>query len=185
MITDINTTADVEIVSMEDAMEHSRITDSYDELVVQMCLDASHDIIEGYLNRRLRLTEMIGVVGEYRKQITLPYPPIHSISSVTCEDQNENETTLTEGVHYKFDAVRKAIRFIDSWTDAHNYKEFKITFICGYSNNECVPRNVKHAIRQTFATLYENREDTVLGLNVNQIPAPAKRLCRAYRVRPV
>ena len=185
MITDILSTDDVDIVTLEEAMEHSRITDSYDELVVQMCLDGAHDIIEQYLNRRLRPTKMIGVVGECRKQITLPYPPIHSISSVTCEDSNEDEITLTEGTHYKFDSIRKAVRFKNSWNDASRHQEFKVTFTCGYETVDCVPRAVKHAIRQTFATLYENREDTVLGLNINQIPAPAKRLCSAYRVRPI
>ncbi len=185
MITDILSTDEVDVVTLEEAMEHSRITDNYDELVVQMCLDGAQDIIEQYLNRRLRPTTFIGVEPVYRKRITLPYPPIHSITSVTCEDSDENEITLTEGTHYKFDTIRKAVTFLNSWTDASQYCEFKITFTCGYESIEEIPRSVRHAIRQTFATLYENREDTVLGLNIQQIPAPSKRLCRAYRVRPM
>jgi uncharacterized phiE125 gp8 family phage protein len=185
MITDIISTDDVEIVTIEDAMEHSRITDNYDELVVQMCLDAAHDIIEQYLNRRLRPTKMIGVVGDYRKQITLPYPPIHSISSITCEDHTENEVGLTEDIEYTFDAIRKAVRFKNSWTQSKDHKEFKVSFDCGYKTVESIPRAIKHAIRVTFASLYENREDTVIGVNIKEIPSPAKRLCRAYRVRPM
>ena len=185
MITDILSHEDVFVVSLEDAMEHSRITDNYDETVVQMCLDAAHDIIEQYLNRRLSPTRMIGVVSDFRKRITLPYPPIHKINGVTCETANEKTVTLLEGVHYKFDKVRKAVIFLDSWGDARKHKEFQITFECGYFNVEDIPRSIPHAIRQTFATLYENREDTVIAMNVTEIPAPAKRLCKMHRVRPI
>ena len=185
MITDILSHEDVVVVSLEDAMEHSRITDNYDETVVQMCLDAAHDIIEQYLNRRLSPTLMIGVVSDFRKRITLPYPPIHKITTVTCENMMESTLTLTEGVHYKFDAIRKAITFLDSWHDAPKHKEFQVTFECGYLKVDDIPRSIPHAIRQTFATLYENREDTVIAMNVTEIPAPAKRLCKMHRVRPI
>ena len=185
MITVILSHDEVDIVTLEEAMEHSRITDTYDEIVVRMCLEGSHDIIEQYLNRRLTPTTMIGIVGDYRKQVTLPFPPITSISSVTCEDQNEAEVTLVEGTHYRYDPIRQAVRFLNSWNLASMHCEFKITFVCGYADIDSVPRAVKHAIRQTFATLYENREDTVLGLNIQSIPTPSKRLCRAYRVRPI
>lgn len=185
MITKILSTDDVEIVSLEEAMEHSRITDSYDELVVQMCLDGSHDIIEQYLNRRLRPTTIIGVVVEYRSVITLPYPPIVSVSSITCEDADETEITLVDGTHYKYDEVCQSIRFLGKWTDRQCHSHFRITFTCGYDTIESVPRAVKHAIRMMFATLYENREDIVNGVSTAQIPAPAKRICRSYRVRSI
>jgi len=185
MITDILSHEDVVVVSLEDAMEHSRITDHYDETVVQMCLDAAHDIIEQYLNRRLSTTLMIGVVSDFRKRITLPYPPIQKITNITCQNANETSITLIEGVHYKFDNVRKAIIFLNSWNDAYMHTEFQVTFECGYAKIEDIPRSIPHAIRQTFATLYENREDTVIAMNVTEIPAPAKRLCKMHRVRPI
>ncbi len=181
---------DAEAVSLEEAMEFSRITDSYDELVVQACLDGAHGAIEEYLNRKLVPTTIVGIVDNFRPTITLPYPPIHSIESVTCEDSCGTEFELTESTHYKYCDVSQRVIFLPTFSDAHKYKFFKITFICGYDETEedsinRVPRSVKHAIRMTFATYYENREDDIIGVNINMVSSPARRVCRAHRVKPV
>ncbi len=178
-------TGNCDIVSIEEAMEFNRITDDYDEQVVQVCLDTAHDIIQQYLNRRLSPTQIAGVTEEFRQCITLPYPPVHKIESIECEDFNENVITLSEGVHYTFDSIRQMIRFKRNWREARNHQNFTIKFVCGYKCVDDVPRAVKHAIRMTYATLYEVREDVVVGQKANQIPSPAKRICKPYRVRPI
>jgi len=171
--------ADLDAVSIDDAMEHARITDDYDQVVVQMHLGAAHDIIEGYLNRQLSTTKMIGVEPEYRPVISLPYAPVTELQSVTCENDKGEEITLTKDVDYKFDDVLFNVRFI---TDQSKNSYFKFTFVCGYADGE-VPRAVKHAVLMMFATLYESRENDVIGASTQTISYPAQRVCKKYRLR--
>ena len=181
---------DAEVISLEQAMDFSRITDSYDELVVQACLDGAHSTIEEYLNRKLTPTQVIGVVENFRPSITLPFPPIISIETMTCENSCGEEQLLVENTHYKYCDVAQKINFIPTWSNSKFYKNFKVTFICGYDDSDenpvnHVPRSVKHAIRMMFATFYENREDDVIGVNVHTVSSPARRVCRSFRVKAI
>ncbi len=180
MRTKVLTQADAsEIVTLEEAMEHSRITDSYDELVIQGCLDAAHDLVQQWLNRKLTLTTIVGQIIDFRSRITLPFPPIHSVASLTAEDSSHKTVTLTEDVDWKFDSISESIRFL---TDCSMYSNFEFNYSAGYTDYKDVPKAIRHAIKMTFATLYENREDVVIGTQVNELPLTAKRLINSHRV---
>lgn len=168
------------VVSIDEAMEHSRITDTYDEIVVQQCLDAAHDLVQQWLNRRITNASVIGQVESYRPQITLPYPPVHQVTEVVAEDVDGSEVKLTEGTHWKFDEINESIRFIG--TSVAIYTNYKFNYLCGYCDDK-VPRAVKHAILMTFATLYENREDVIIGTNAMPVPLRARRILATHRVR--
>jgi uncharacterized phiE125 gp8 family phage protein len=169
-----------EIVTLEEAMEHSRITDSYDEMVVQGALDAAHDLVQQWLNRKLYPSTIIGQIINFRPRITLPYPPIESVTSVKAEDCNGDEVILVEGVDWKFDFIGETIRFIGNTNPT--LSEFTFEYSAGYQTIDSVPNAVKHAIKMTFATLYENREDTVIGLSINSVPLTARRVLASHRV---
>lgn len=169
-----------DVVSLEEAMEHSRITDDWDELVVQACLDAAHDAVQSWLNRKLYPSLMVGQVNEYRTRITLPYPPIKAVSYVTAECANGDTIDLVEGTDWKFDSISETIRFLKPQS---NLSVFEFQYECGYESVESVPKAVKHAILMTFATLYNNREDAVVGASVASVPLTAHRLLRTHRVR--
>lgn len=171
------------IVSMEEAMEHSRITDSYDEVVIQGCLDAAHDLVQKWLNRKLYPTTIVGQIENFNSKIILPYPPIQSVVSVTATDMNDEEVTLDEGVDWKYNSVTETIKFIGDLTSKRNYTDFTFNYTAGYDAGCPVPDAIKHAIKMTFATLYENREDTVIGASVNDVPLNARRVLSAYKVR--
>lgn len=167
------------VVSIDDAMEHSRITDTYDELVVQSTLEAATDLVENWLNRKLYPTEMVAAVSSYKQKMLLSYPPIHSVSKVTAEDANGNVIELPT-TDYKFDEVSEQVIFR---IDHSKLSNFKIYFKCGYPTVNQIPMGIKHAIKQTFATLYENREDTVIGTSVVAVPNKAITLLKSYRVK--
>lgn len=173
-----------EIVSLQEAQEHSRITDSYDELVVQECLDSAHDLVQQWLNRKLYPTVAIHQRDEWRNEITLPFAPICQILAVTADFTDEVEYVLEEGVDWKWDHVTGSIKFYRAFTYiASQYTNYRIQYNCGYGTPQDVPAAVKHAILMTFATLYENREDTVIGTQVNTVPLTAQRVLKSHRLR--
>ncbi len=173
-----------DIVGTDEAMQHSRIEDDYDIELVQIQVAAATDLVSKWLNRKLFPTDMVGSIPTYRKKINLPYPPIHSVSKVTIEDDDGNEMTLTEGVDYVFDDISEQVifRVIPPQNTRNNVK---VHFSCGYQTAEEVPQAIRHAIKQTFATLYENREDTVIGASVNEVPLKTQRLIGAYRIKAI
>lgn len=172
-----------QLVSLDEAMEFSRITDSYDEVVVTMCLDAAHDLIERWCNRKIYLTNMSGVTDEYKHKVLLPYPPVKTLNSVTAENAEHETVTLVEGVDYKFNSITQCVTFISKQNTIKTYTDFTFNFDCGYDGIENVPRSIKHAVLMTFATLYENREDNVVGASVASVPLKARTVLAAVRVR--
>ncbi len=184
MRTKISSVNTVEtIVSIDEAMEHSRITDTYDELVVQATLDAATDLVEKWLNRKLYPTVMIGAIPEYRQKVLLSYPPVHGVSQVTAEDEDGVLTTFVQGTDYVFDVITEQVIFrIKPLRALYN---FKFYFNVGYACADNIPMGIKHAIKQTFATLYENREDTIIGASISEVPLKSIILLKPYRVKAV
>lgn len=168
------------IVTLEEAMEHSRITDSYDELVIQGCLDAAHDLVQQYLNRKLYPATFGAFVETYRNRISLPYAPIGSVSKITCENVRSVEIDLVEGLDWKYELISESVRFLVDYSDHSN---FIIYYSGGYQTVSDIPKSVKHAIKMTFATLYENREDTITGTQINEVPVNSRRVLAAHRIR--
>lgn len=173
-----------EIVTLMEAQEHSRITDDYDELVVQECLDAATDLVQQWLNRKLYPTNVIHQRDVHLKEMTIPYPPIASITKVTAEDCDETECDLEEGVDWKWDVVTGSVKFFKNFNSiSSQFSNFRIHYLCGYETPSNVPDAIKHAILMTFATLYENREDIIVGTQVNAVPLSARRILSSHRVR--
>ena len=171
---------DDNIVTLEEAMEHSRITDSYDELVIQGCLDAAHDLVQQYLNRKLHPSTFGAFVETYRNRISLPFSPVVSVSKITCEDVRSNEIELVKDLDWKYESITESIRFLVNYSD---YSNFIIYYSGGYQTASDIPKSVKHAIKMTFATLYENREDTITGTQINEEPVHSRRILAAHRLR--
>lgn len=176
-----------EIADIDAFCEHSRITDLYDEIVVQQCLDAAHDTVEGWLNRPLYLTNFVGILDEFNQEVFLPKPTVRAVTLITAEDEDYNEHSLTQNVDWKFDDVYESVRFLtNSSTEFTKLRRFKIYFTSGYcQETDPVPPAVVSAILMTAATLYENREDTLIGTQINTVPLDAKRLLRIHRRRPM
>lgn len=175
-----------EIVTLDEVTEHQRITDLWDEMVVTGCLEAAIDAVQYWMNRKLYPTKILGQVNTYCSEIRLSYPHIISVEdTITAEDENMDLVELKEGTHWKYDDVYESIRFLPNIPSiVRTYTNFRINYTCGYDpDTNPVPKAVKHAILMTSATLYENREDTIIGTQINEVPLDAQRLIRTHRLR--
>lgn len=179
MITQKVSTNISTVVTLAEAKEHSRITEPDDDPQLQLYLDSAHDMVEMWLNRKLSPTQMAGFHHNFVPEIMLPYPPVTSIDSIVCEAFDGTELTVpVDG--YKLVTITSTLRFLNDYSTCKN---FIITFTCGYATPEAVPAAIKHSIRMTCATLYEMREDAIVGTQVNEVPLTARNILRSYRVR--
>lgn len=175
MLTKQITQNTLDIVSIDEAMEHSRITDYDDENVILSCLESAHDLVQQWLNRKLTTTNMVGIVRNFSPEIMIPYPPISDITEVKAIYNNEE--VLIDPVNYRFDDITGSIKFVKNLSDHY---DFKIYFSCGYTT---VPKSIKHAIKMTFATLYEMREDAIIGTQINEVPITARNIIKSFKAR--
>lgn len=168
------------VVSLESAMEHSRITDSYDELVVSEMVDSATNLVEMWTNRKLFPTKLVSSIPslEIHKSILLPYSP-KSVERVMIE--NTTDGSLHESDYY-FSEFNQEL-FVRNLSPASNINVV-VYYDAGYKCDE-IPEGLRHAVKVTFATLYENREDTVIGASVSEVPTKAKNLIKAYRIKAV
>jgi len=179
MITSILSQDAIDLVTLEEAMEHSRLEENYDELVIQGCLAAAHSLVEAQLNRKLSPARIIGVQSRYKQFVKIPYAPIKSVNTVTALDADGNSVTLVAGTNFRVDFVRQMVVLDPATT--RNYTVFNIEYDCGYQDVDCVPVSILHAIKMTFATLYEYREDALVGAPVHKVPLTAQRMIQAFK----
>jgi len=178
MITKQLTYPVLDIVNIDEALEHSRITDVQDEVMVQMALESAHSMVQQWLNRKLKPTQMIGYLSKFSFNVVLPYSPIISIETITYFDGINTITVPT--TDYTFNDIVGSLRFkfnLSMFTD------FKIAYTCGYNSTDIIPNAVKHSIRMTFATLYEMREDALTGTQINEVPVSARNILKTFRLR--
>lgn len=179
MITSILEQGTIDLVPLEEAMEHSRLEDNYDEMVIAGCLAAAHSLVEKWLNRKLTTTKIRAVQEEYKQKIKLPYAPILNVETITAFNQSGEVITLVAGTQYRVDLVRQLVILDPDTTE--NFTEFNIDYTCGYSDVDYVPDAVLHAIKMTFATLYEYREDAIAGASTSKVPLTAQRILQAFK----
>lgn len=124
--------------------------------------------------------------------IELPLPPVIEVESVNYVDSSGAEQVLPSS-GYVVDLVSQPARIFLAasgiWpSTADQLGAVRIRIRCGYVDGtvspavDDVPGPIKAAILLTIGTLYENRENFVVGTVVNKLPFAAEQLLRPYRV---
>ena len=122
-------------------------------------------------------------VAYYHKfgSIKIPRFPLIAVSSVAYKDVNGDSQTHTD---FQFDnsdttPLLSPTRFT-AWpiTDYASLKPVTVTFTAGYTT---VPHKYKQAIRLLAANFYENREATISGTIIAEIPYALKMLIYSLR----
>ncbi len=111
--------------------------------------------------------------------ITLPRPPLQSVTSIIYYDQSGDPHTVTTD-KYTVDTVSMPGRIAPTrcqpWPVVQaTANAVAIEFVAGYGDAADVPEAAKLAIKMTVAHLYRNRETIVEG-SYNELPRAAEAL---------
>jgi hypothetical protein len=118
--------------------------------------------------------------------IDLHLAPIVSITSMTTYDQSDTAAVF-DAANYFLDTDWKPGRLVLKDTciwpvNLRTRKSVEVVFVAGYgAASTDVPEDIRMAIRQTVATLYENRGDESLPI----MPAASRMLLDPYVVRRI
>ena len=173
-----------EPISLDEAKIFMHILeDDEDELITSMIV-AAREYAENYTNRQLvtatfELTNYCLYSG-----FILPKAPFQSISKIEYINLNGNTQIMSTDDYYDYQDNGISKLWINVLpTTKEDMRAFKITFISGYVE---VPSSIKTYMKMLVSTLYENREQYVVGVSINTNANPMiDKMLDFYRVRAV
>ncbi len=188
-------------ISLAEAKAHCKVLDDEEDGMIVGYIMAARDLVETYTRRALATQTWDYTIDNdwpqavdrdvycVRDRITLPKPPVQSVSSVIYTDLSGTEQTLST---YQYRALRlnqeRAEAIIEpaynvTWPSVQRQGEtIRVRFVCGYSSVNPLPESIRHAMLLLIGSYYENREAVNVGNTVNELPYGVDALLFPYRV---
>lgn len=172
------------IVSLDEVKAQARVDFSDDDALLGALILSATEAVQQRSGRTLGTEQWKvsypGVSGD----VLLPKSPVQSIDGATYFDVNGAEQTLDLAQLYQWiDEDKAIIRPMPSaiWP-ATQQREDAITFTFTVGYGVGIPEPLKTAIKMIVSFLYQNRESTMVGRSITQIPIAADDLIDLYRV---
>ena len=121
-----------------------------------------------------------------KSEITLPYPPLYSVTHIKTYDDADVATTFA-AANYFVDTVsqpgRVALRTGATWpVPVRLTNGIEVQWVAGYGADwNSTPEAIRTAILLLFAHWYENREPVISGATAAQVPASIDRIIKMLR----
>ncbi|ELR66058.1 hypothetical protein C942_00500 [Photobacterium marinum] len=158
------------IISIDEAKQHLRIFDDFDNDLILNQIEAATQWAEAFTHRKLLPTDIHGYQETVSKGEVI-FLPFGDISNAEVKASG---VVITDG--FKVNEFNNSIRFENSYFDV------EVKYTVGFSDVSEVPAPIKQAVLLIVGNLYENREDTVMGVNAAMIPFGSKNLLTTYRL---
>jgi uncharacterized phiE125 gp8 family phage protein len=185
------------VLTLDEVKAHVRVDHADDDALLALYRDAvieSLDGRDGWLGRalhaqtwELRRDDFCG------REIELPLPPLMAVLSVAYLDEDDAVRALDPSAYEVIgigghNPARIVLADGQVWPRVSRRREaVRVRFRAGYvepggAPASEVPAAIKVGALMTIATLYENREDVVIGTSPILLPGPAAQLLAPYEV---
>lgn len=160
MFTKIVTQTDLStLITLDEAKNHLHILNTDDDDYITSLIPVACDLAQAYCHKLLTEGTVKAECDLYQPKVLLPWGNVSSITSVTLDDEDYTD--------YEFREVQQALVIPDT------YSRIEIEYECGYST---IPASVKQGILVLISTMYNYRDDSIVGYTVADLPLPATRL---------
>ncbi|MBT8199586.1 MAG: head-tail connector protein [Acidimicrobiia bacterium] len=178
-----------EPVSANELIEHLRADQAEDHDLIKDLAQAAREYAEDVTGRALVTQTLTYALDAFPAGgvIQLPKPPLASVTSITYTDVDDASQTMSTG-DYSVDTAATPGRILlepdASWPTS--VKDIpgavSILYVAGYGNPSSVPESIRAAIKLLVGNWYENREATISGTIIAEVPMAAKSLLWSNRV---
>ena len=188
-----------EPLTLAEAKAHCRVDDSYSDSLISALIQAARESAELYtersfVQRSYRLT--LDAFPQNREAILLPYPPVVGVTQIQYFDTDGALQTWSSG-EYHVDEASEPGRVMpnsdQSYPSDVDYRAgaVRVEYVAGYPEDETgsptdyvgnVPQLAKQAMLMMVGEWFMNREDTVVGNIIGNIPEPSKAWLWQYKV---
>jgi uncharacterized phiE125 gp8 family phage protein len=174
--TTLKTAATGEPVSTADLKTHMRIDHSNDDTYIASLEKVAREHIEQLTSRKLITQTWYAYYHDFPEndEMCLPFGSLQSVTAVKYTDEDGDVTTWSsdEYIVQTDSTIGKIVlAWGYSWPSDSLYPSLpiEVEFVCGYCDSDAdpflVPQNIIHAIKILVAELYENRENTIVGMS--------------------
>lgn len=181
--------ADTEPVTTAEAKTHLRIDHTDDDTYIGSLITAARNIAENYTNRAFYTQTWVQTMSYFPREILeLKRGYVQSVSSLKYYNDANSQVTWASS-NYTVNTSGD-IGYIDADndfpTDLYDRSDaIEITYVSGWSQIADIPQAIKQAILLIVGHLYENRQDVIVGSQVNQLPLASQYLLNPYTIHHV
>lgn len=157
------------VVTLLDAKAHLRVLESDDDLYIQDLLDAAEAQAEDITSRYLSEKSSEFFLLEKQEIFELPKSPLVAVDTIEYFSDASEQYEVLDASFYSVNATREPAQVkldlsIEMNIDA--FHPLKVSYRAGYA---ALPAPLKQWILMRVATMYENREEIVVGPGVANV----------------
>lgn len=189
----VSSSSTFEVLTLEEMKDHLRIGygETAEDELLKGLRKAAQEHVENYTNRKLSPAKWKVYFDQWPSgdSFEIPYPPLRSIPSTGLKyTMSSGGSTTFSSTAWASDTVstpgRLVLDYNDEWPteSLHNRNPIEITVLCGYSSAGKIPQPVKQAMLLLAGNWYENRENSIVGPSVAELPFGVKALLAPYRI---
>ena len=173
-------------ITLDQAKDHLRVTIDDDDSLISELIISARVWTEVYLRRALLTQTWELYLDQFPDCIELPYSPIQSVTSVKYIDSDGAEQTLATSEYSVYEKKEPGLiveAYDKTWPSTRSVKDaVTVQYIAGWQNAINIPGTIKSAMLLLIGHLYENREQSIIGVQVNEIPFGIEALLHPHRV---
>ncbi len=167
-------------------------SDSTDDTYITKLIKTARIAVEKYTNYKMitQTWELFLDRFPWEDFIEIPTPPLQTGVTVNYYDTDESGTTFaTSNYHEDLygEPGKIVLAYGDSWpsTTLRTVNGVVIQFKCGFGLAADVAEDYKTAIKMTLAEMYENREESITGTIITDVPLGAQQILMFDRIIPI
>ena len=167
--------------TLAEAKAHIRIDHDYEDSYISTLIAVAYSHVQNYTNRAIIQSIEILKLDTFQDKITIPETPVISLSSIAYNDEDGVLQAFTDyylNNRCLYATIEAADGFSFPTTDG-TPENVVITYETGYT---VIPTPIEQACLLIIGSLYEQRENHIIGVQINEIPVSAEYLLNAYRV---
>ena len=150
---------ELSLVTLKEVKQQCRVFTTFEDDYLQSLIIPYSDLAQSYTRRMLTAGQAVVVVEEYCPTVQLPFGEVTAVTEVLVDDVATTDFT--------FNAITQKIKINETFSEA------TIAFDAGYLN---VPKVVKQAILIAISTVFNNRDNIVIGQTVTKLPRTSEDL---------
>ena len=173
-------------VSLSEAKEQCRVTESNHDGLITRLIKAAEYSIESYTGARLsEQTVQLELDGFPSGCIDLGVYPVTAITSVLYDDTDDVETAMVLDTDYwkNLGGMYPALTAVESWPATKYGKpaSVRILMTVGYAASADVPQDIRHAILLRVKEYFDNAGESVTGAEIYNTVSSVDSLAHMHR----
>jgi uncharacterized phiE125 gp8 family phage protein len=153
-----------------------------DDYISTFLIPSATAWVEQYLDRALVSQTVELALNEFSDRVYLPLGNVQSVTSVKALIDGVETTVSTDvyGINDYSSSAYLYLKLNQVWPDIDSVDNaVKVRYVVGYT---AVPTPIVSSIYLLIGHLYENRQQNVIGLSVNELPMGICSLLQTYRL---